>query len=126
LEPVGLRPLYLASFGLALPLAALLVRVERWQRPAGTVVAVALCAALAAGTAQRATLYRSPVTLWEDAVAKAPGKGRAWAMLGGAYLTEGRSTEAEAAFEAALDRAPWLVEAARGLDLARERAAAPN
>ncbi|MCC6984247.1 MAG: hypothetical protein IT535_13330, partial [Bauldia sp.] len=42
LEPVGLRPLYLASFGLALPLAALLVRVERWQRPAGTVVAVAL------------------------------------------------------------------------------------
>jgi hypothetical protein len=125
LDPVGLRPLYLAGIGLSLLLAVVLLRLDRWRWPIGTFVAVALCATLAFATTQRASLYRSTVALWEDAVAKAPGKGRAWTMLGGAYLAEGRNAEAEAAFEAALDVAPWLVEAERGLDLARERAAPP-
>jgi hypothetical protein len=118
-EPVGLRPLYLASLGPALVLAWLLVGGEQRRPRLGAAITGVLCVALAAGSAQRAIVYRSPVTLWEDAVAKAPGKGRAWVMLGGAYLAERRASEAEAAFETALDLAPWLVEAERGLDLAR-------
>lgn len=118
IEPVGLRPLYLASFGLALPLAFWLADARLRRVGLGVIMVLAL--ALASLTMTRAILYRSTVALWEDAVAKAPAKGRAWVMLGSSYLAEGWYTEAEEAFVEAVRLAPWLVEAERGLDAVQE------
>ena len=74
-------------------------------------VLVMLAVALAIATIQRNALFASPVALWEDAVRKAPAKGRPHVNLGLAYLAEGRIDEAEAEFTIALHHEPWLAAA---------------
>jgi len=80
-DPVGLRPLYLASLGPALLLALVLAR-HRLGLPLGALLALAL----AAMTVERNRLYADPVALWRDAVEEAPGRARPWIQLGLALL----------------------------------------
>ena len=119
LDPVGVRPLYLASVGPEL-LAAALVGAALTARPPafGRAVlagALALAGALGSSLVVRNTLYRSPVALWEDAVQKAPRSARAKNNLGFAYLAAGRLDDAERALEAARDADPGLTQPGCGL-----------
>jgi protein O-mannosyl-transferase len=123
LDPVGVRPLYLASVGPAC-LAAYLVHAASRHPVYGRLAlasALALAGALGLGLAQRNALYRTPVALWEDAARKAPRNARAKANLGFAYLAEGRLDEAQQALESAVDRAPWMRQAQCGLEAIRIR-----
>ncbi len=127
LDPVGVRPLYLASLGPAWLACALIHAAQEspwrpkvWGRVAlGGALSISL--ALGAGLAKRNALYRSPIALWEDAARKAPRSARARINLGYAYLDEERLDEAEAALRAGLERAPWMRQAECGLVAIRIR-----
>jgi tetratricopeptide (TPR) repeat protein len=119
LDPVGVRPLYLASVGPAL-LAAALVAGALAARPRGLgraalAGALALACALGAGLVARNARYRSPMALWEDAVRKAPRSARAKNNLGFAYLAAGRLDDAERLLEAAREADPGMIQPECGL-----------
>jgi hypothetical protein len=122
-DPVGLKPLYMASLGPAIAIA--LVMVGLYTRkgvigiPMGKIVMVVLVAGLAVSTVQRNMLFASHVELWRDAVAKAPDKGRPHLNLGLAYLDAGRPGEADAEFARAFQLEPWLAGSKQGQKAAR-------
>ncbi len=125
LDPVAVRPLYLASIGPAVLAAALVARAAaagaapvRRLAFAGSLL---LAAALGAGLLRRNALYLSPVALWEDAALKAPRSARAKTNLGYAYLAAGRLDDAERALESARATDPGLPEAECGLAAIRIR-----
>jgi len=101
------RPLYLAWVGVAIALGAGVPAVLRStanrvaQRVLLGAAALLLCAFIGASI-WRASLWRDPVALWTDAVAKAPHKSRCWNNLGMANLAAHRELEAVVAFERAL------------------------
>jgi tetratricopeptide (TPR) repeat protein len=111
-EPVALRPLYLAGIGLSLLLALPLARVR-----GGAVLAAGLVLWLSAQGWQRATLYQDEVALFADAAAKAPDRGPVQLMLGLALANAGRVEEARAALETALVIDPFLTSAENALRL---------
>jgi tetratricopeptide (TPR) repeat protein len=112
MDPVALRPLYLAGIGLSLLVALLLMQL----RP-GPAMALALAAWLASETWQRATLYQDEVALFADAAAKTPDEPRAQLMLGLVLANAGRFDEARAALTRALTLDPYLEAATRALRL---------
>jgi tetratricopeptide (TPR) repeat protein len=63
---------------------------------------VAILLGLAAATWQRNQLWRDPIRLWQDNVAKAPDKARAWGILGKHWLQAGQPEQGVAALERAL------------------------
>jgi hypothetical protein len=71
-----------------------------------SVMILILTAALVVMTFSRNRVWRSEVTLWEDAVRKSPAKGRAYGALGHAYQREGRMAEAEKVYKDAVRLAP--------------------
>jgi Tfp pilus assembly protein PilF len=81
--------------------------------------ALVLCALLfityAGATVYRNTVWRDPVTLWSDAISKAPGSERAWTNLGLAYLSEKDHKQAIEAFKQALVINPGAAMAKVGL-----------
>ncbi len=87
---------YLPFVGICLvigPGAALLA--ERLRRTELVLAAGGLLVlALAVVTYQRNEVWRTPVTLWQDATIKAPFSSRAWNNLAYAYLREKRPGEA--------------------------------
>lgn len=87
---------YLPFVGICLtvgPGAALLA--ERWRRQELVLtVSGILVLILAVVTYQRNEVWRTPVTLWQDATLKAPYSSRAWNNLAYAYLREKRPGEA--------------------------------
>ncbi|MEO8056271.1 MAG: tetratricopeptide repeat protein, partial [Acidobacteriota bacterium] len=119
LDPVGVRPLYLASVGPALLAAALLAfALSVWPPAFGRAAlaaVLALACGLGAGLAARNARYRSPVALWEDAVQKAPRNARAKNNLGFAYLAAGRLDDAERLLEAAREEDPGMNQPECGL-----------
>ena len=119
LDPVGVRPLYLASVGPAVLAAAFLASALSARAPAcgraALAGALALACALGASLVVRNTLYGSPVALWEDAVRKAPRNARAKNNLGFAYLAEGRLDDAERLLEAAREADPGMSQPECGL-----------
>jgi len=119
LDPVGVRPLYLASVGPALLAAAFLAFALSARAPAfgraALAGALALACALGAGLAVRNARYREPVALWEDAVQKAPRSARAKNNLGFAYLAAGRLDDAERLLEAAREADPGMTQPECGL-----------
>jgi tetratricopeptide (TPR) repeat protein len=124
LDPVGVRPLYLASVGPAIFAGALVSRAEGISRRNGRLAlaaAAALACALGAGLVLRNARYLSPVALWEDAVIKAPHNARAKNNLGFAYLAAGRLEDARRLLEAARDEDPAMTEAECGLAALRIR-----
>ena len=87
---------YLPLAGLAMAVAAgIALFAERRPRP-GLVYAGAgvLVLVLAVVTHLRNEVWRTPVTLWQDATVKAPQSARAWNNLAYAYLREKRPAEA--------------------------------
>lgn len=130
LDPVAPRALYLASIGAIVLLATLfraLVDSRRSGRLAAgvaTVAIVALAAALAVATRERAVLYADPVAVWADAAFKAPTKARPRANLGVALLLSGRLDEAEAALAGARILDPLDARSACALDAVRIRRSA--
>jgi len=99
------RHLYLGGFGLALLAgagAAWLARVRPGLRTVVAALACAVLLALGLCTADRNTVYRSEVSLWEDTAAKSPGKARVFNNLGYAYFLAGRSADARKAWLEAL------------------------
>ena len=111
-DPVALRPLYLAGIGLSLGLALVLSRLR-----AGALLGLPLVLALGAMTYQRAGLYADDVTLFADAAARAPEDARAQAMLGLALANAGRLDEARQSLERALILDPVSREAGNALRL---------
>jgi tetratricopeptide (TPR) repeat protein len=86
--------MYLAMPGVALMLGAAFAWLE-WRWPltslsVGGVIAVLLLTA----TLLRNEMWRNPVLLWQDALAKSPGKARVYANLGTALQLSGRGDEA--------------------------------
>lgn len=112
MDPVAIRPLYLAGLGLSLGLALALCRHRL-----GPWLALTVALALAPQTWARATLYQDDVALFADAAAKAPDDPRPHLMLGLVLANAGRPDEARQALNAALAIDPFLTEAANALRL---------
>ncbi len=119
LDPVAVRPLYLAALGpvllLALAAARLATALRAAAPPRARLAAVAAVlllaaalplAALARETRHRARLWSDPAALWADAALKAPGRSRPWLNLGVALLIADRLDDAEVALGAALAADP--------------------
>ena len=103
-DPVAMKPLYLAGLGL------MLVIVDAARRLIGartTLVAAAVLAlALGVQTHARNALFQSELGLFADAVERTPGNARAWIAYGSALIAERRYDEAEIALNRGLDLAP--------------------
>lgn len=82
--------------------------VSRFPRPAIIAVASAVFG-LALATAFRNHVWRSNESLWEDAVAKSPGKYRTWGNLGTAYSSIGKETEAVNCYRQAIKIEPKYI-----------------
>jgi hypothetical protein len=101
------KPLYLAWVGPAIALGSTVPVLVRFAANRATrrvllgAAGLVLCAAVGASI-WRASLWRDPVALWTDAVAKAPYKSRCWNNLGMANLAAHREAEAIAAFQRAV------------------------
>jgi len=99
-DPIAERRLYLPMIGLLFVLVAALAhaRIERRKLAAvfGAIVLV-----LAFLTYQRNELWGSDVALWEDTVAKSPGKSRSYFQLAHTYFVNGRCREALPVYERA-------------------------
>jgi tetratricopeptide (TPR) repeat protein len=93
--------------------------LSRWRRFAlglGAAVAVTLCIL----TYQRNQVWRTPLTLWRDALAKSPGKARPYANVGTALHREKRIDEAISFFCKALAIDPGYKRAEANLNAAVE------
>ncbi len=108
------RHLYLAGWGLFLPVGELLATAWRrkpgergWPRPA--VAAVLVAAALL--TVARNHEYRSEVALWERTALLSPGKPRVHNNLGYAYQLAGEPEKAIRSYETALRLDPEFAKA---------------
>ena len=103
-DPVAMKPLYLAGLGLSL------AAVDIARRLAGPRIALPIAAmtALALGlqTHARNALFQNEVALFADAVAKTPDNARAWIAYGSALMADRRYDEAEIALTRGLDLAP--------------------
>ena len=98
--------LYLASWGILFALAAGASMVaERLPRRVWLGAALVLCAALATATYSRASLWRTKLLLWSDAVAKSPQKARTHLGLGNALRVVGRLDPAIDEYKIALSLA---------------------
>ena len=101
------KPLYLAWVGPSLAMgwvlpALLGITASRTAKRVFVCAAGLVLCALMGASIWRASLWRDPVALWSDAVAKAPHKSRCWNNLGMANLVAHREPEAVAAFERAV------------------------
>lgn len=114
LDVANERQMYLVSWPLALAVAAeMAIRLK----PKVLVLAGATLAMLLAGlTITRNQVYQSEISLWEDTVAKSPGKARAHNNLGYAYVQAGRKSEAIREFGIALELDPEYYKARNNLD----------
>jgi len=100
-------------------LPALLTVTNRIGRRVCLGTAGLVFCALVGASVWRASLWRDPVALWTNAVAKAPHKSRCWNNLGMAYLAVHREPEAAAAFERAVFLDPANDHASMNLVTAR-------
>jgi tetratricopeptide (TPR) repeat protein len=113
---MGERLFYLPTVGLCLAVSPLFENIVRAFTPriAALVFAVPLVA-YAAVSYQRAEIWKSPVELFESAAAAYPRSARAHMELGSAYGAAGRSADAEAALEKAMEIHPEYGAAAYNL-----------
>jgi hypothetical protein len=86
--------MYLAMPGVGLLAAGALMSVQRRRPRTAALAAAALVALLPVLTYARNGVWRTPVTLWSDAVRKSPGKARTQLNAGVAFHMEGRLEEA--------------------------------
>lgn len=114
------RRMYLAMPGvaiaLAVPFAWLLCRRRAAALAGGAAIAAGLCVL----TFMRNEVWRTPVSLWEDALAKAPGKARVHTNLGTALYLDGRKDDAVVQFCQALAIDPGYKPAEMNLNASVE------
>jgi hypothetical protein len=108
LDALANRPLSLALAGLLLVVAPWLgaaVGRVRWRALASVAAAAALFTALAIQTTRRATLFESPLDLWQDAAAKSRVNERPHVNYALLLRQDGRNSEAleELAIAARID-----------------------
>lgn len=99
-DPVADRRMYLPMIGL------ILIAIEflgRWKVERKTVAALCGCilVVMTGLTHARAMVWSDAVTLWEDTVAKSPGRSRPHFQLAMAYYDQGKFDRAVAEFEKA-------------------------
>jgi tetratricopeptide (TPR) repeat protein len=102
-DPISERRLYLPMIGLLLIVLEILLEGVRRLRISRTALGAALSALLviaAALTFRRNIVWSGAIPLWEDAVAKSPGKARAHFWLGRSYFDANRCQDAETQYEA--------------------------
>jgi tetratricopeptide (TPR) repeat protein len=113
------RRVYLPFLGLLLICLEFLRRLRTEQIVWAGVAVVVACATL---TYQRNQVWASPLALWQDAVAKSPGKMRPRFQLAYAYYEQGKCPQAAENYDAASKLAPLtndlLVDWALALDCA--------
>lgn len=102
---------YLPAAGAALAAAGAALHLARRLGPgrqrALAVVLGAWVAALTVTTVARNLVWRDPVSLWSDAVEKAPRRARVHYNLGEAYRNAGDMARAQREWKAALALQPW-------------------
>jgi Flp pilus assembly protein TadD len=91
----------------------------RW---AAVALPVALAVLWSAWTWQRCEVWGNAVALWEDCIAKSPGKARPYNNLGGTYMRLGRLPEAIPPLQTAVAIAPAYADAWYNLGYALMRA----
>lgn len=110
---------YLPSAGIFIAIACLLdwliTRRAALLRPVGIAFLSAVVSALSLATCMRNEVWRTNITLWEDAVAKSPDKARPRSNLGVSYAEAGRMDEAEAAIRKAAELDPEFLNARMNL-----------
>ncbi len=105
------RQLYLADWTVLMLIALIIFRVFKQDKTRYVFVLVLLFFA-ALATWSRNQDYRSEIALWEATVRASPYKARPQNNLGYAYFLDGRKTDAERAYSAALKIDPnfWRAE----------------
>lgn len=109
---------YLPSVGFFVVVACLLdllrVRLQSMRWRFAVVPALVTCwsAALFVTTWQRDEVWRTSISLWEDATTKSPGKIRAWGNLASAYAVAARHEDALRSCDRALELEPRYENAA--------------
>jgi len=108
--------LYLPMFGFSLAAASLLYETV-WRKNAktGALILLAAVCALSVLTYRRNEVWKTPVTLWSDAVRKSPGKPRPYNNLGFSYYREGDFEEAIRNYRKALRLFPGYLRAMNNL-----------
>jgi hypothetical protein len=97
------RHLYLANFGVFIPVGVELSRLGVFDRKWAKAGVVALLSLLACFTVIRNGVYRTNITLWEDTALKSPHKSRVFNNLGLSYELDGQPPgRAVALFEKAV------------------------
>ncbi|MFN0079062.1 MAG: tetratricopeptide repeat protein [Prosthecobacter sp.] len=103
---------YLPSIGIFVLVACLLDRLRSanlrssWAKVLVPAAAVLCVGALSWATCARNKVWSTRESLWEDTVAKSPGKYRTWGNLGAVYSAGGNEEKAVACFRAALKIEP--------------------
>ena len=113
-EPMAEQRVYLASAGLFLAFGTIVARLEAWRRWNARPLArfvyrgiiVAMLVILSMHTLLRNAVWGDPVTLWSEAVDKAPTSWHAQLLFGEALHDAGRHEEAIGAFTTALRTQP--------------------
>ncbi len=103
---------YLPSIGIFALAACLLDQLRNWSwqpiiiRRLVPAFATLCISTLAWTTCLRNEVWRTPISLWKDTVAKSPGKYRTWVNLGSAYSNLGKEDEAVKCFQKSLHIEP--------------------
>jgi len=108
---------YLPSVGFFIVLACLFEALrcrlggKFWARRLIPSFVLAIVVALSVVNWRRNDVWSSDVRLWEDTVAKSPGKARAWGNLGVAYFNENKFNEALICCDKAITLEPRYLSA---------------
>ena len=106
--------LYLPLFGVVLVFASIYGGLARFRR-SRLILAAAIIFFFGWLTYQRNLVWKDPVSLWEDNVAKAPGRARIHGNLGKAYLDKGRYERAAEEFKKLIEIDPTFASAYNNL-----------
>lgn len=99
-------------------------RIARW-RPAITAAGFLLLAAHAYATVQRNRVWHTEKSLWQEAIVKAPGNGRAWMNYGVAVMAEGNFAEAERCFLKTIQLWPYYSYAYTNMGVVKQHTGNP-
>lgn len=108
---------YLPSVGFFMGIACLVDWLQsrplfqREVRLVAPVAAAVIAAGLFAATLQRNEVWRSRISLWENAVARSPNKHRVWGNLGSSYAEAGRLKDSEQCYLRAKEADPSFLPA---------------
>lgn len=115
------RP-YLAMLGFGTLTALALWTLVRRRLLPFAVATAALAVALGTATSARNRVYQDDLTLWQDAVLKAPDNGRAWLNAGHAAMVRGQDAEARRLLLEAHRRSPCYAYIQMNLSVLATRA----